>query len=147
VKFNFTSRQKSAQVFNRRRQKVRGTQQSRAQRTGQATVPQPAVASPEKNKDKNFIKDYFARHPEFPYDERGETWEQFYTLKNSMDWDQPDLQSEREYLRDAIVQEFNLIYGTDENDILAWQSLCRVVRMQPVPSTIGECRQVREPRI
>lgn len=48
----------------------------------------------------------------------------------------------REGFKDALVQEFNERFGTDGNDLAAWQNLCNVLRIVPVPDTIRECRQV-----
>jgi hypothetical protein len=44
--------------------------------------------------------------------------------------------------RDALVLEFNEIYGTDENDLRSWQALCRVLSIVPVPAMLNECRKV-----
>jgi len=41
----------------------------------------------------------------------------------------------------ALTQEFNLWFGV-EDDLHAWQSLCRAVRISPLPTTIGLCRSV-----
>ena len=43
--------------------------------------------------------------------------------------------------KDAIVKQFNVIYGTDANDIENWQSLCHVVRINPVPKGLKACRE------
>ncbi len=41
----------------------------------------------------------------------------------------------------ALTQEFNLWFGV-EDDLNAWHSLCRAVRISPLPTTIGLCRSV-----
>lgn len=45
----------------------------------------------------------------------------------------------------ALTQEFNLWFGI-EDDLNAWQSLCRAVRISPLPTTIALCRSVGHPR-
>ena len=45
--------------------------------------------------------------------------------------------------RDALVQEFNKIYGTDENDLCSWQGLCGVLGI-PVSASLEGCRKVRD---
>jgi hypothetical protein len=94
------------------------------------------------------IANYFAQFsPQFRYDPRGETWAQFYALRDYFGWEPQSEQLRREAddLRSAIVHEFNHIYGTDENDLVAWQTLCREVRVSPIPSTIPDCRRVSGP--
>ncbi len=44
----------------------------------------------------------------------------------------------------ALTQEFNLWFGI-EDDLDAWQSLCRAVRILPLPTTIVLCRSVGRP--
>ncbi|KAG1731814.1 uncharacterized protein EDB91DRAFT_707621 [Suillus paluster] len=53
----------------------------------------------------------------------------------------PQRRAAREGFKDALVLEFNERFGTDGNDIAAWQNLCCVLRIVPVPDTIQECRQ------
>jgi hypothetical protein len=58
------------------------------------------------------------------------------------DWEEEDRDDARQGFKDALVQEFNKIYGTDVNDIGSWQGLCRVVGIAPVPDKLKECREV-----
>ena len=44
----------------------------------------------------------------------------------------------------ALTKEFNLWFGV-EDDLEAWQSLCRAVRISPLPTTIALCRSVSRP--
>lgn len=44
----------------------------------------------------------------------------------------------------ALTQEFNLWFGVEDN-LDAWQSLCRAVRISPLPTTIVLCRSVGRP--
>ncbi|KAF9218750.1 hypothetical protein BS17DRAFT_790809 [Gyrodon lividus] len=48
----------------------------------------------------------------------------------------------REGFKDALVQQFNTTYGTDGDDLAAWQNLCSVIGIEPVPDDIDECRRV-----
>jgi hypothetical protein len=45
-------------------------------------------------------------------------------------------------LKDAMVQQFNIIYGTDMEDINAWRYLCRVLEILPIPKGLKECQGV-----
>jgi hypothetical protein len=117
-------------------------------------VPPPAVSPPtilsptpvlrQHRETPRFIADYFAQFPTFRYNARREVWEQFYALRGQMgmNWDDARFESERDTFRDALVQEFNGFYGTDENDLRAWRALCREVGVEPLPTTIKSCRQV-----
>jgi hypothetical protein len=59
------------------------------------------------------------------------------------DWGDDEEDEARALFRDALVQEFNLVYGTDENDIGSWQGLCRVLDIVPIPDDLETCRRVR----
>ncbi|TFK21862.1 hypothetical protein FA15DRAFT_758437 [Coprinopsis marcescibilis] len=43
--------------------------------------------------------------------------------------------------KDALVMQFNYNYGTDENNLEAWQHLCRIVGIDPPPRDLREARQ------
>ena len=48
----------------------------------------------------------------------------------------------RKGIQDALTLQFNDIYGTDVNDLGAWQNLCRVLQFPTVPDGLDLCRQV-----
>lgn len=56
--------------------------------------------------------------------------------------DEDDREEARKGFKDALVQEFNMMYGTDVNDIGSWQGLCHVLGIAPVPDKLNECREV-----
>lgn len=56
-------------------------------------------------------------------------------------WDQGKKEEIRELFRDAIAQQFNSIYGTDIDDINAWQNLCQVIGIA-APDEMKACRDV-----
>lgn len=43
--------------------------------------------------------------------------------------------------QESLTQEFKLWFGAEE-DIAAWHSLCRAVRIEPLPRTCLECKKV-----
>ncbi|KIJ63550.1 hypothetical protein HYDPIDRAFT_112993 [Hydnomerulius pinastri MD-312] len=55
----------------------------------------------------------------------------------------PERQEARGGFKDALVQQFNYIYGTDGNDLGAWQNLCSVIGIKPVPEDVDACQRVR----
>lgn len=48
----------------------------------------------------------------------------------------------RQGFKDALVQQFNFLYGVDGNDLAAWHNLCETIGIEPVPDSVGECRKV-----
>ena len=54
----------------------------------------------------------------------------------------PNREEAHEAFKDALVKEFNDIYGTDENDINSWHKICVVVGLDPLPDTLEEARDV-----
>ena len=42
----------------------------------------------------------------------------------------------------AMKKEFDALYGSDEKDINNWHKLCHVLRIDPIPNTLSECRVV-----
>jgi len=59
--------------------------------------------------------------------------------------DKDNHSSEREaayqLLRDAMTKQFNEIYGTDADSLNAWQNLCRVLDISPIPENLKGCRE------
>lgn len=48
----------------------------------------------------------------------------------------------RKAFNDALVQQFNFLYGVDGNDLAAWHKLCKTIGIEPVPDCVDECRKV-----
>ena len=48
-----------------------------------------------------------------------------------------------ENFKNAMVHQFNSLYGTDVNDIESWQKLCLALNIVPLPEGIKQCRKVR----
>ena len=45
--------------------------------------------------------------------------------------------------KNAMVHQFNSLYGKDVNDIESWQKLCLALDIVPLPQGIKQCRKVR----
>ncbi|CAE6428061.1 unnamed protein product [Rhizoctonia solani] len=54
----------------------------------------------------------------------------------------PEFVKAREGFRDALVQQFNALYGTDEDDLTSWQNLCCVLNLADVPDELETCRNL-----
>lgn len=64
-------------------------------------------------------------------------------------WDEEDyaMREARRNFKTALVQQFNLLYGRDENDLESWHALGRVLNLQDMPQDVTRCREVRAPQI
>ncbi|KAF7424605.1 hypothetical protein PC9H_009913 [Pleurotus ostreatus] len=85
---------------------------------------------------------FFANYAGFDYNPENSAIPEFYRLCRFMGWGgyNPDREEAREAFKDALVKEFNDIYGTDENDINSWHKICVVVGLDPLPDTLEEAR-------
>lgn len=89
------------------------------------------------------LEAFFANYPKFEYRPINTATDEYRRLCRLMSGDHGfDRDKAWMDLRDAIVLEFNKIYGTDENDLGSWQALCRVLGIAPVPTTLQECRKM-----
>ncbi|KAF9218748.1 hypothetical protein BS17DRAFT_665062, partial [Gyrodon lividus] len=82
--------------------------------------------------------------PGFSYRAERSAHENFARLCKVSGWaeNSDERRDAREGFKDALVQQFNSIYGTDGNDLTVWQNLCSVIGIEPVPNDIDECRKV-----
>ncbi|KAG5652140.1 hypothetical protein H0H81_006159 [Sphagnurus paluster] len=56
-------------------------------------------------------------------------------------WDEDTKNIQRSLFKDTLVQAFNTIYGTDENDLASWQNLCSILHIAPMPEGLTACRE------
>ncbi|KAG9088320.1 hypothetical protein FS749_002252 [Ceratobasidium sp. UAMH 11750] len=100
-------------------------------------------SSAEQTDNRSYIQAVFDEYPNYPYDSSSPTMLEFYRMCEFFDWKRGDpvMEDARTKIRNALTRQFNTIYGTDENDLLAWQNLCRVLELQEVPDELFRCRQ------
>lgn len=89
---------------------------------------------------------FFAAYPTYNYNARAPAWNEFNFLTRHMRWHRtdPEYLDARSEFRAALVQDFNTRYGTDAQRLEAWQNLCEILEIRPVPLTITKCRKVGE---
>jgi hypothetical protein len=58
-----------------------------------------------------------------------------------MDWNSEESQEARDHLNDALVLQFNVVYGTDETNLSSWHKLCRTLQISAMPSTVQSCKE------
>jgi hypothetical protein len=93
------------------------------------------------------LKRFFSRYPKFQYQPQNSPIIEFKRLCEVYCWGQEreEKKAARREFNLAMKEEFNSLYGTDEKDINNWYKLCHVLRIDPVPSTLKECRAVSAP--
>ncbi|KAL0955085.1 hypothetical protein HGRIS_004002 [Hohenbuehelia grisea] len=92
----------------------------------------------------DYFAEFFAHYPDFHYMPTASITDEFYRLCDQKGWDRedPERADAKELFNDALVQTFNTIYGTDEKDIVSWQSLCAILRIVPIPQDLEACVEV-----
>ncbi|KAK0480932.1 hypothetical protein IW261DRAFT_1334956, partial [Armillaria novae-zelandiae] len=113
---------------------MRGGSSGRGGRRGLQNVTTTRLPTP--------IEAFFARYPDYPYDQSRETMSQFWEMSSQFGWGESVRRESLGELRDAIAQQFNDIYGADVNDLQAWQRLCGLVGDGNIPDNIAACRAV-----
>lgn len=108
--------------------------------------PASAPTSPIAPSSTNHIAAYFAKYPQFTFNPNNHVVDEWERLCRSLnlDPDQPWTKRVRKMhaaLDTALVRHFNARFGTNANDLSAWQGLCRRVDIL-VPDTIIGCYQV-----
>jgi hypothetical protein len=90
------------------------------------------------------IDSFFAEYSTFEYDPSAPVWTEFNRMCNVFGWDAEDyeMREARRNFKSAIVQQFNGLYGTNIDDLNAWQELCHILDIEPVPESLEGCREV-----
>ncbi|KEP46992.1 hypothetical protein V565_172310 [Rhizoctonia solani 123E] len=103
-------------------------------------------------KSKVHIKQFFAKYPSFNYNPANHYMNEFYRMTKQFGWDskgtfeqQVQFRAARDNIDKASVYQFNEIYGMDEDDLLAWQTLFEVLGIRKAPKNVIACkRRARE---
>lgn len=98
------------------------------------------------------IDEFFAQYPKFDFDSSKPLIEEFrrlrrhlglYRRKGSMDEKkEARLKMFENAFKEAMVLEFNDIYGTDANDVACWWGLCNALGIHTPPERWEECEKV-----
>ncbi|KAJ8595549.1 hypothetical protein M405DRAFT_929464 [Rhizopogon salebrosus TDB-379] len=89
------------------------------------------------------LDEFFARYPGFEYNSSASASLEFYRLCNKFNWDKEDeaRQCAHNNFKNALVQQFNHIYGTNQDDLTSWRTLCQIVQISPIPDALQSCRE------
>ncbi|KDN37439.1 hypothetical protein RSAG8_10174, partial [Rhizoctonia solani AG-8 WAC10335] len=117
---------------------------SQAHNESPANTP-PSATAPEVHPDTvSHLVAFFAQYPEFTYDSTRPVLSELKRMKRVLKWDNMTWQSSGALagLRRALVLQFNLTYGTDQNDLASWQNLCRAMKVTNIPETLSACKKL-----
>jgi hypothetical protein len=56
--------------------------------------------------------------------------------------DDPESRALDEDFGKAMVAEFGIKFGSNMNDLSAWQRLCKRIGIEPIPTTLAKARRV-----
>lgn len=109
----------------------------------QSHLPQPHQRKTKRDSDA--ISAFFTKYPDFHYDHKRGVAEEFYRMCDFFAWDKDDEQCKeaRRAFKDAMVIQFNSLYGTDVANIENWHKLCVALYIEPLPDTVHHCKEVR----
>ena len=90
------------------------------------------------------LEGFFSQYSNFQSQPTNSPVVEFDRLCKTYHWerDDPEKEAARKAFQFALKMEFDDLYGSDENDIDNWHKLCYVVRIDPAPDTLRECRTV-----
>jgi hypothetical protein len=98
------------------------------------------------------IDEFFAQYPDFNYNRTGSSPREFYRMCDQFHWVKdsqgdypPEREAAREAFREAMVETFNGRFGTDANDKKAWEGICDLLGIEPLPESMDDMRKVRQP--
>jgi hypothetical protein len=106
--------------------------------------PKPVIKCEAPPASQQAIDDFFSQHQNFRYDANKNTTAQWNRLKeeNKRLWRGPALRNVKESYYNAMAKAFNDAYGTNANDLWAWQKLCEAVQCDWIPNTVWQCKEV-----
>lgn len=89
---------------------------------------------------------FFANYVDFDYNPRNPPSDEMARLQVHYSWRRNDPAANEAWneYRQALVLEFEAWYGTDNDNLSVWHSLCRALQVQPLPTTCADCRQVSQ---
>ena len=92
------------------------------------------------------LESFFSKYSGFQYEPSNSPKVEFDRLCDlyASEWEEEEWKrrAARRAFNAALKEEFDSLYGSDEHDIKNWHKLCHVLRINPVPDTLRECRAV-----
>jgi hypothetical protein len=91
------------------------------------------------------LETFFSQYTKFQYLPLNSPVGEFKRLCEEHTWgkrSEKKKKDAREKFNVAIKQEFGDLYGSNEKDVKNWHKLCHVLRIDPVPNKLQDCRDV-----
>ena len=90
------------------------------------------------------VEVFFARYEGFEYCPSAKPNEEFNRLGRMLNWERGDQQRSAAWrlLAAAMAYQFEGRYGSDVNDLGAWQRLCARIGISPIPTELEEAKKV-----
>ncbi|KAL4242398.1 hypothetical protein ABKN59_011938 [Abortiporus biennis] len=84
---------------------------------------------------------FFHQYTQFAYNPNASVAREFQRLSERMGWNDEERRMARERYQEALVNEFNDIFGTNPSDYATWQKLFEILKIEPVPSSVTACKK------
>ncbi|KAJ1309447.1 hypothetical protein OPQ81_006223 [Rhizoctonia solani] len=92
-----------------------------------------------------YLLAFFAMFPGFVYNPTQPALSELMRMKAQFGWETQVFRAGTlKLFRRALVLQFNLTYGTDQNDLASWQNLCRAMRVINIPDNLAACKKLVE---
>lgn len=85
---------------------------------------------------------FFNQYHDFHYDPTESPSTQFRRLCRLNAWESGRIEYVRQQYKTALIQQFNLNYGTDVDALESWHLLCTYIGISPLPDTLEACKKV-----
>ncbi|KAI8720985.1 C3H1-type domain-containing protein [Fusarium sp. LHS14.1] len=93
-----------------------------------------------KKEEDSLIELFFAKFPKFDYMRDKPLWDEFRRMVEHFEWQGAERGHFKSEFREALVEEFNYVYGTDEGSLESWGKLCQAMGLS-VPTTLKEAHK------
>lgn len=95
-----------------------------------------------KNQDK--LSQFFALYNQFEHNPKEGSRTAYNRLVDFFGWEAGGKKERKakERFQDALVAQFEQLYGADENKLDVLQTLCGKIGISPIPSTVTQCKKV-----
>ncbi|KAI1804819.1 hypothetical protein F4811DRAFT_518545 [Daldinia bambusicola] len=105
-------------------------------------IPSPVTIRLLQSETKS-MDQFFAQHSDFRHDETAPVWDEFGRLCEHYGWKDEDFEKRvaKRQFKDALIAEFERIYGSDSTSLSSWQKLCRILEIHPIPDKVKNCRK------
>ncbi|KAL2693809.1 hypothetical protein Neosp_000375 [[Neocosmospora] mangrovei] len=84
---------------------------------------------------------FFAKFPKFDYMRDKPLWNEFHRMVEHFKWQGAERGHFKSEFREALVEEFNYVYGTDEGSLENWGKLCQTIGLS-IPKTLKEAHKI-----